>query len=759
MRMSSLKQVGKSSSQHIVASTLAVLMAIVPIDGFAQDSVPNAPTPQNSTQNAQNTASPQHGDYTGPQQRGYHQLTEYGTPRRYWPNPIAPYTPRDVPPPSFANTSRIDQSLRDGKLMLSLSDAIALALENNLDIAIARYNLPIADSDVLRTRAGNSLRGVNTGVVQGTPGGAASSLGGTGTTGAQGGGAGGTSTGAGGAGAGSGGIVNSTLGSSGPGVEQLDPALTGTLQLEKAQSPQATSIFTGVRTLNQNTGLGNFALTKGFLTGTDLSVSFNNNRQTTNSRTQSLNPLLNTNFRAQVRQHLLQGFGISINDRLIRIARNNREITDISFRLQVTQTVAQIQNIYWDLVSAYETVKAQERAFATAQRTLSDTQKQVQIGTLAPIEIVSAQSQVASVQQSLIVAQTNLELQQLLMKNAVSKNLTDPVLAAAPVIPTDTMNVPDQEPVVPIQDLVNDALSHRPELAQSRITLTNYEINIKGAKNGLLPALDVYAFYGASSIGGQQNALATCPPGSTAGFCTPAGTITPSSYGNTFSNLFNSSAPDKGVGVQLSIPIFNRSAQADQVRSELEYRQAQMLLQQLENQIRIQVRNAQYTVQQNRALIDSARKGQELAAQNLDAEQKKYSLGASTPFNVLQMQRNLATAESSLVSAMSAYEKSRVTLDQVTGNLLDHLGIRMDDAETGSVKTLPTASNVKPNPNAVSTASQDQQQQLEMQQVQPQTNQPPPTAQPPQEPQSGQQPLPNQPQPNQQPQQNPPPPQ
>ncbi len=758
MRMSRFKELSKQGSRYVVASTLAVLMAMMPMDGLAQDSVPNAPTPQASRQSAPDPASPQGGAYTGPQQRGYHQLTEYGTPRRHFPNPIAPYTARNVPPPSFENTPRIDQLMHDGKLMLSLSDAIALALENNLDIAIARYNLPIADTDVLRTRAGSSLRGVNTGLVQGTPGGASGSLG-TGSTGAQGGGAGGTTTGAGGAGAGTGGIVNSTLGSSGPPVEQLDPALISTLQLEKAQQPQATSIFTGVRTLNQNSGIENFTFTKGFLTGTDLAVTFDNSRQTTNSLVQSLNPLLNASFRAQLRQHLLQGFGTSVNDRLIRIARNNREITDISFRLQVIQTVSQIQNIYWDLVAAYETVKAHERSFATAQRTLSDTQKQVQIGTLAPIEIVSAQSQVASVQQSLIVAQTNLELQQLLMKNAVSKNLTDPVLAAAPVIPTDTMNIPDQEPVMPVQDLVNDALSHRPELAQSRITLTNYEINIKGAKNGLLPALDLYAFYGASSIAGQQNPLATCGLGSKSNFCTPAGTINPGGYNTAFSNLFNGTSPDKGIGLQLSIPIFNRSAQADQVRSELEYRQAQMLLQQLENQIRIQVRNAQYTVQQNRALIDSATKGRELAAQNLDAEQKKYSLGASTPYNVLQMQRDLATAESNLVSAMSAYEKSRVTLEQVTGNALDRLGIRIDDAESGNVRSTPTVPYVKPNPNAVSTATQDQLQLHELQ-AQPSATQPPQTNPQTPQPQMNQQPVPNQqPLPNQQPQQNPPPPQ
>ena len=686
----------KTSSRYVCAGTLAALMATQPVAGFGQDAVPNAPSPQASTQPAAKNVKTTSEALVG-----------YGSPLKHWPNPFAPYNSKKVPEPSFANTPRLDQLMKDGKIMLSLSDAVALALENNLDVAIARYNLPIADTDVLRSRAGSQIRGVNTGVVSGTPGGN-----GAGVTGSQGAGAGGTSTGAGGAGAGSSGIVTSTTGA-GPAVEQLDPALTGTLQLEQSKTPQSNTILSGVNTLNVNTGLANFAFTKGFLTGTDLTVSFNNNRQTTNSAFNTLNPILNSGFRATARQHLLQGFGIAQNDRLIRIARNNREIADISFRLQVISTVSQVQNIYWDLVNAYEDVKAKERAVALAQRTLSDNRKQVEIGTLAPIEIVRAESEVAARQQDLIISQTNLQLQQLLTKNALSRNLTDPVLAAAPVIPTDTMSIPEQEPVVPIQDLLNEALSHRAELAQSRIDLTNRTINIKGTKNGLLPQVDLFAFYGASALGGNQNPLGLCPAGvtpSSTNRCTPAGSIAPVGYGSVFTSLFDSSAPDKGIGLSVNLPIFNRSAQADQVRSQLEYRQAQMRYQQLQNQIGIEVRNAQYALQQNRARVDAAIKGRELALQSLDAEQKKYALGASTTFNVLQTQRDLATAESNLVAAMSVYEKSRVEMDRVLGLTLDRMGIKMDEAESGLVQNAPNVQNVKPNPNATSTATQDQQQ-------------------------------------------------
>jgi outer membrane protein TolC len=615
---------------------------------------------------------------------------DYTKPKSHIFNLIAPYTSRYVPPPNFANSPRIEQVVRDGKVYLSLNDAVALALENNLDLAIARFNLSIADTDILRSKAGSSLRGVNTGVVSGTPGGGVGSIG----AGATGGGAGGTSTAAGGAGTGTGGLVASTLGG-GPSTPSFDPFLSGTLDIEQTTQPQ-TSPFAGVAQLNTHTGVGNFTYNQGFATGANLSVGYNNNRGTTNSTFSALSPQLSSNFRATVSQPLLQGFGWSLNKRNITIAKNNREITDVAFRQQVISTVVQIQNIYWDLVNAYETVKVNQESVALAEKTLSDNRKQVEIGTLAPIEVVRAQSQVAANKQQLIVAQTNLQLQQLLIKNAVSRNLVDPTLAGAPVIPTDTMVVPAVEPVVPIDDLVNDALSHRPELAQSRIDLTNREINNRALKNGLLPSVNLFAFYGASAVGGDQNAAATCGVSNNTSFCTPPNTFPSRSFGGTFSNLFDSSAPDKGVGVQLTIPIRNRTAQADQIRGQLEYEQAQMRLQQQQNQIRIDVRNSQFTLQQSRAQVDAAKSAVALGRESLDAEQKKYALGASTNTLVLQAQRDLTQAESNLVAANAAYEKAKVDLDRATGLTLTNMGIDIADAQSGVVNKLPSVPNVGP---------------------------------------------------------------
>lgn len=620
-------------------------------------------------------------------------LNTYSQPRSPFPNIIAPYKSRDVAAPKLANTPRIDQLMRDGKLYLSLADAVALALENNLDIAISRYNLNIADTDIWRTKAGSTILGVNTGVVQNTPGGTGFGIGAT----TSGGGAGGTSTGIGGAGTGFGGLVSSTIGVGAP-VPSFDPAITGTLQLDRNESISPSSFANPIT--STNTGTVDFGYQQGFHWGTNLSVGFNNSRVTTSSNFTRLSPALNSNFRATLTQPLLSGFGVLPNTRFIKISKNNREISDVAFRLQVITTVNQIQNIYWDLVNAYENVKVQQEALAVAEKTLSDNKKQVEIGTLAPIEVVRAQSGVATSQQSLILAQTTLQLQQLLTKNALSRTLVDPALADAEVIPTDTMAVPEKEPVVPTEDLVNEALAHRPELAESRIDLTNRDINTRSAKNALLPTLSLFAYYGGSGLGGAQNPINVCGrPGAPPFGCTASSDVQPFvSYGGTVGQLFDSTAPDKGAGLQLNIPLRNRTAQANQVRSQLELRQAQMLLQQQENLVRIQVRNAQFSVQQNRAAVEAAKAAVELAKQSLDAEQKKYALGASTTTLVLQQQSALTQAESNQVNAVANYEKSRVELDRSIGATLDRLGIIMTDAERGIVSKMPSVPYATPRP-------------------------------------------------------------
>jgi|ERR1017187_5715174 outer membrane protein TolC len=673
--------------------TAAVLFGALTLAGWAQEP-PAAPTPQNT-----------------PEARPLPVLN-YSQPVTHFPNPIGPYKPRHLAAPNLANTARIDSLMRDGKLYLSLNDAIALALENNLDVAIARYNLNIADTDVMRAKAGASILGVNAGVVLNTPGG------GVGVIGANSGAStGGTSLGAGGAGGGTNGLVSSTLGL-GSLITSFDPIITGTLQSDRFHI-LPSSTFSPASP--QNTTTANFAYNQGFAWGTNLSVGFNNTRTTLGDAPFSpLSPQLNSNFRFQLTQHLLQGFGFGANTRFIRIAKNNRELSDVAFRLQIIDSLDQIENIYWDLVYNYENARVQNESLAFAQKTLSDTKKQVEIGSLAPIEVVRAQSTVAQDQQLVTAAQSNLQLEQLLMKNALSRSLRDPMLATAEVIPTSTMDLPREEPVVPTEDLINDALRHRAELVESRIDLNSRDLSNKAVRNALLPTLDLYAYYGGYGLGGTQNPSNVCANQPLAeqgsGFCAgpngasiPPGQtfipITPTvGYGGTLNQLINSTAPDKGAGIQLNIPLRNRAAQAVQVRSELEYQQAEMRLAQIENQVQVEVRNAQFTVLQNRASVDSAKAALDLARQSLDAEQKKYQFGTSTNTLVLQYQSQLATSESTLVNSLVAYEKSRIELDRATGTLLDHNGISVDDAARGQVTHLPNVPYIVPRKDLPSVA-------------------------------------------------------
>nr|WP_245632108.1 TolC family protein [Edaphobacter aggregans] len=602
---------------------------------------------------------------------------DYTKPKSHIWNPLAPYTATNVPETRLGNSPQLAQLLRDGKIYLSLSDAVMLALQNNYDIEIARINLDIADTDILRTKAGGTIRGVSTGLVTNTIGGTTSTITG-------GGGPGGTTTGAGGGAAGATGIVLSTNGG-GPLPINRDPVLTGTLQYESASTQQSTTFLTGTNTLNQNTGTYNFGYQQGFVTGTLLNFSFNNSRTTTNSIRATYSPQVNSFFQIRGTQHLLQGFGPWLNTRLLLQAKNDRRITDSAFRQQLLFTVTQVENIYIGLVSAYEDEQAKTRALAQSTQLTSDNRKQLEIGTLAPLDVVNSDAQVATDKQALVASQTNLEYQQLLMKQAIARNLNDPTLSAAPVIPTDRVGLerlPEED--MPTEDLVRQAYANNPQIEQAVLNMKNNEITIKAFKNNLLPTVDAYGFYGGSGLGGPQNPNLNCALAGP-GVCP----VPTTGYGDVLSNTFNNNFPDKGVGVSINIPLRNRIAQADQARSQMEYRQSEMRLQQLYTQIRINVINGQYALTNDRAQVQAAQASRDFAAQSLDAEQKKYRLGASTTALVLQQQRNLATADNNLISALAAYAKDRVALGQLLSNLLDKYGIRIEDAATGNITRPP----------------------------------------------------------------------
>ena len=584
-------------------------------------------------------------------------------------NPFSPYMPDYVPEPTLSNSPRLERLVRDGKLYLTLKDAIYLALENNLDLAIARYNLPIADTDLLRTKGGGSFRGVNTGVVQGTPGGGVGGYG----AGAPGAGAGGTSSGAGGAGAGAAGLVQSTLGAGTP-VASYDPAVSLNMGIEHATTPLANLQIFGIPSVQLNTPQVNAAFTQAFPTGTSISFEFDNNRQTTNSPNTTLSPVLNSFYRFSIRQELLAGFGFGPNMRFLNIAKNNKKISDIAFKDQVIATVTQIENIYWDLVSAYQQARVNEQSLAFANQTLENARKQLKLEAIPEMDVMKAEAEASKRDQDLTVARTNLQLQESLMKNALTKTLDDPTLEEMPVVPIDEMQA-DTEASEPILALIDRALRNRPELQETDIDLVNRQISRKAARNALLPSLALVGFYGGTGLGGELNPA----------FEGENSSNVPSDLPGTWRNTFNNSSPDYFIGLNLNIPFRNRVAKADQYRSELEYRQASLRKEQLKKQIRIEVRNAQYALEQSRARVQSATKARNLADRTFQITKKEQDLGAGSSYQTMTAQRDLSLAELDLVTAMTTYAKSKVELDRATGATLEHNGVLVQDAVSGKV--------------------------------------------------------------------------
>ncbi len=586
-------------------------------------------------------------------------------------NPLNAYMPDTVPEPMLNNSARIDQLVRDGKLFLSLKDAIELALEDNLDLAIARYNLPIAKTDILRTQAGGFFRGVNTGVVQGTPGGGVGGFG----TGAPGAGAGGTTGGAGGAGAGASGLVQSTLGA-GTAVSSYDPFIGLTGGNEHQTSPLANQQIYGVPSLQLNTTQVNAVFSQAFPTGTSINATFSNARQSTNSPFFNLSPSLNSTFRFQIQQELLAGFGFGPNLRYLNIAKNNKKISDIAFKDQVIATITQIENIYWDLVSAYEQTQVNEQSFSFAQQTFENAKKQLQLESVPAMDVMRAEAEVSKRDQDLTIARTSLQLQETLMKNAITKSLDDPVLEAMPVVPTDKMDTATIQATHQIQDLIAEAQHNRPDLAESDIDLVNRQISRRAARNALLPSLSLVAFYGGSGLAGPLNPIYNLGQNVS---------NVPTDFVGALQNTFNNSSPDYYVGLNLAIPIRNRVAKADQFRSELEYRQAELRMEQLKKQVRIEVRNAQYALDQTGARVEAARKARDLAQRTFDITKKEQELGAGSSYQTLSAQRDLALSELDLVNAQTIFQKAKVELDRATGTTLEHNGILIQDAIRGAV--------------------------------------------------------------------------
>jgi outer membrane protein TolC len=583
------------------------------------------------------------------------------------------YRPPVIAPVDLSNSGRLEALLRAGNLYLSLQDAVALALENNLDIAISRYGPPEAQTDLLRAQGGGALRGVTQTVAQG-PSGAGLSLNAFGS------GSGSfvpsTSTG-----------INGVVSQLGTLIPNYDPQLTSFVGWGHTTSPQSTPFLYGTTSLVTTATTANFALSQGFASGATATLQFQNQHATLNSGRPDLNPLFTGGLTLTVSQPLLSGFGLAVNRRGINQAKNSLAVQDLVFKQQVMTTVAAVVSLYWDLVSFNEQVKVAEQAMATSQKLYEDNKKQVEIGTLAQISIVQAEAEVASRQQDLTVAQTNVLQQETILKNALSRNgLASPSVSDAHIVPLDRIRVPEEEPIQPLQDLIAKAMQDRPELPESRLNIENAKLSLLGDRSNLLPQLSAVTSMANSAQAGSINSLPPLPNNPRAPDPFFFG-----GYGNYLSQIFGRNFPNYTVGVQLNIPLRDRAAQADYARDTLNLRQSQLALQQQTNQIRVDVQNAVIGLQQARARYQAAVKNRVLEEQTLDAEQKKYALGASTIYNVILIQRDLLTAEGNEVTAESTYINARNNLNFVSGQILAVNHIDIDEAYKGQVSTPPSA--------------------------------------------------------------------
>lgn len=630
---------------------------------------------------------------------GQLQMPDYSRNHGSWTSALKrDYAPRYVPPADFSNSNRLDQLMRAGRIYLSLPDAIGLALENNLDIEYSRYNIPIAESDQLRASAGQLLRGLNTTVIQGpssTTSGVLASASALGNAGAA-------------AGAGSqGGILSGvSVQLAGAPIPNLDPTMYVQENAFHTTQPYTSSFVTGTSALVTSSNSPTFGIQKGFLSGTTVGMQMSNSWITQNSPTNDFNPSVSSTMSLQITQNLLQGFGWAVNNRAIRIARNNRRVSDLVFRQQVITTVSNVVGLYWDLVSLNQNLKVKQRALELNQKLYADNKKRAELGAIAPVDIVQAEAEVAAAQGDVTTAETQVLQQEMILKSVLSKAGVDSLAVIdARVVPTDTIRLPEKEPVRPVQDLVSEAMANRPEVEQSRINVENSRINLKGTRSALLPSLQVYAVMQNHGLAGHLNTVPypVGSPQAVTGLI--SGTGNPDlfflgGYGSVLSQIFARNFPDYGVGFNFSMPLRNRSAQADMIRDQLNLRQQQISDRQLQNNIKLNVVNSRIAVEQARSAYDTAVKARVLQEQTLQGATRRYQLGTSSFLDVVLVQRDLVTRQSAEVAALNTYIKAKNNLETMTGEILRDHGISIDEALSGKVSRPPSALPVLDSPGA-----------------------------------------------------------
>jgi len=608
---------------------------------------------------------------------------DYSSGRAVFPNIFAPYAPQNIPEPMLTNSTRLDQLIQDGKLMLSLDDAISLALENNLNISVERFVPWISETQLLKAKAGGIPQSASTQQV--------------------------------------------VLGSS-PSVS-FDPVFTAGYSWYHSNVPvnnpflSGTGTGTNILVVNQNSSAVNFGFTEGFHTGTNLQITMNTARTATNEPDVFFNPAFNPILTATLSQPLLNGFGILPNTRYIIEAKNQIKVANSLFAQQVIAVVTQTSNDYWELVYDRQNVKVEEAAVGVSQKLWEDNKKQLEIGTMAPLDVLTAESQLATDQQNLIVAQTTKLQQETVLLNDIAKNLLAKDVAGIEIVPTTPISTPDVVENIPLQDAVQEAWKKRPELYQVDLNLKNSQIEVKATRNALLPLLNAYIQYQSQGLNGtgiNTNEVAgsfiadTAAPlvgpdgvpiiinGNEAftGVPTTTTTLTHGGVSDALAQVFKNQYPTYAAGLTLTMPLRNRSAQADSARAQFDERQLQVQYRQTENTIVINVRNAIIALAQDRSQVAAAEKARNLAQQTLDAEQKKYQLGSSTSYQVVLRSRDLTAAQGTALRAQANLAEALVNFNQAMGRTLEVQHITVADAMRGETTRDPLIPGT-PEPGSV----------------------------------------------------------
>src|SRR5712692_2772730 len=632
---------------HLARPALAAFLAVLVAGGpvWAQDQPQQQPAPTPERPGLPTPQTPAQEVYTAPPKNPpipvslrsskYH----YTRAPKAFPNLIAPYRPIRIPEPVLTNSPRVDQLIHDGKLELTLQDAVELALENSMDIAVSRYNPWFADTDILQTEAGGQPFHI---------------------TGAK--------------------VTQSFANVP---FLNYDPTITSQISYDDRITPVNNPFISGTGTTATAASLASHAatytnsVTEGFSTGTTATLAWNNTRSSSGSTFNFFNPDVSSALVVTLQQQLLNGFGRFINRRNIMIAKNNRKLADYVFEAQAITTVTSTITAYWELVFARANVEVQQQAVATSQRLYGDNKKQLEIGTMAPLDVTRAEAQLATDQQNLIIAQTAKLQDEQILKNAISKDPLAPNFINVELIPTDKATPPEATEAPSFEESIKEAFQKRPELLEQQINITNAGIDARATGIALRPTATLFAQYTSQGLAGVSSIPSTTggPP-----------TITQQGFTTAQSQVFQNKFPDYLVGVNVQIPIRNRSAQATNQRSILQLRQIEAQMQQLKNAAVVDVRNTYIALQQGRVQVATASEERKLQQQTFDADQKKYQLGASTVYQVILTQRDLVSAQGAELRALANLLEAKAAYERAVGRTLEVNRVTIADAKHGEVE-------------------------------------------------------------------------